>query len=1355
MGELKTQTQPKYTTPHVYNNEHEKFEISVNGRKESFKEEGNNISNQDLENRPTSIPEQPEESGADFLRPDNRTDPVLKTNERNITIPCIQSYKNLSESIDSNVVIWGTTLKHYTKLLVDTGAAISVISERFYTDVLRREVAFRPDKRVENVRTADGTVVPVLGFVSFTTSIGTAEYVVEAHVVPGLTYSVVLGRDFLHKFEALIDVRGQSVTFSNDNKVSFASNNRPPVVSDVQISDTQIIDANTESILPAHLASFPCEPVVGLIDSVKTLSDRYHVLTASSVTTTNSDGQVSVRIMNPSNQPVILHPGTIVGNFVEIGPDDEILSLNHHAPVAPIAVPAEDSNLTTPASLISKFKSLPSSSLSSSENSQLNDLLCSYSDIFASSSLDLGRTSVIQHSIDTGDARPIKQSPYRVSQSQRADIEKHIDNMLEQDIISVSSSPWSSPVVLVKKKDGTSRFCVDYRKLNAVTRKDSYPLPRIDDALDSLAGSSYFTTLDLQSGYHQVAMDPTSKDKTAFITHAGLYEFNVMSFGLTNAPPDFQRLMSRVLHGLEWKICLIYIDDIIIFSPSFGEHLSRLRLVFDRLREVNLKLKPSKCNFAQKSVNFLGFVVSSEGISPDPDKLDAVRSFPAPKCVKDVRSFLGLCNYYRRFVEGFAKIASPLNHLTRKDVPFVWSAECQAAFDHLKTRLCSPPILAYPIFDQPFHLYTDASQFALGYILGQNIDGKEHVIAYGGRELSHAEKSYSTTEREALAVVDGIKRYQPYIFGQKFYVHTDHGSLSWLMNVKDPTGRLARWALQLQQHDFTIIHRPGPTNSNADALSRRLYDIPSGAESSVPPLSLPIASILPPCPPPQSLHSLQRKDKDLSVIISYLESSQLPLNDVQARALLLMIDSFYLDHRGILCHLWTPGGRRVKSICSQVVIPASLRHDILVACHDDPTAGHLSTVKTYEKVRERYYWQGMFKDIEHWCRSCVDCAMKKIPRGQGKAPLLPIPVDGAFDRVAMDIMGPFPTTTSGNRYIIVFSDYYSRWPEAFALPSTEASRIAQLIVDEILSRHGAPRTLLSDRGPNLLASIVREICKLMNTRRSHTTAYHPQTDGLVERFNGTLAEGLSMYVSSHQKDWDQHLPMILFAYRVSPHASTHESPFYLLYGREPRLPIDTALLLPSTDLSTSVTEHRARIVRNLADAQQIIASNTQLAQQRMKEQYDKTSRPVRFDIGSRVWVYTPKQRKGLSKKLQHNYHGPYRIIQKLSPVHFKLCTTENRPLSVAVHANRLKPYYDPTARPINPPSDDFDTPDLSEDDLPDDSFVSSDSPPSNTADTDNQNVDTPGNPPTLATAPAEPSITRPEEQYKPAEIKGV
>ena len=1176
-------------------------------------------------------------------------------------VPCLLNGTSSSDesSILGNVLIWGSVENEQVKLLVDTGAAISVISESFFNSALRMHYSLQtPRNGLESIQTANGATVAVKGFVTFPLTIGNEHYECQASVVSGLAYNVVLGRDFLHKTHAVIDVPGHIVTFKNDNTVSFITGNTPPLLCSVAVFSSFVIEPRSEAIIPVQLLQSHSSSVAGLVEGNEKLTSRYRLLPAASISCPTSEGNVSFRLLNPSDEPVLLHKGTVIGTFSEL----------LHTDIVPLksSVSAMDS-APQHHSLLSELESIKNVDLSEAQNAALSQLLLSYKDIFASSSLDLGHTSIIEHEIYTGDARPIKSSPYRVSQLQREEIETQISNMLSQNVIQPSSSPWSSPVVLVKKKDGTTRFCVDYRKLNAVTRKDSYPLPRIDDALDALSGSQFFTTLDLQSGYHQVAMHPSSREKTAFVSHAGLFEYNVMSFGLTNAPPTFQRLMSRVLAGLEWKVCLIYIDDIIVFSSTFEEHLQRLSLVFDRIRQANLKLKPSKCHFARHSVKFLGFIVSANGISADPDKLEVVNSFPVPSNVKDVRSFLGLCNYYRRFVHDFARIASPINQLTRKDVKFVWSAECQHAFNLLKQSLCSNPVLAYPVFSEPFHLYTDASNSALGYIIGQRVEGVEYVVAYGGRELNNAEKRYSTTKREALAVVDGIKRYQPYLHGRKFFVHTDHSSLSWLMNVKDPTGRLARWALQLQQYDFDIVYRPGPSNNNADALSRRSY-----SSTTVSGLSPPMASIRHPCPAPPQLTKLQREDCDLFAIIEYLECSLVPDDNNKARTLLLTVDTYYLDENGVLCHLWTPSKRHVQSLCSQVVIPASLRREILIACHDEPTAGHLSVFKTYEKIRSRYYWHGMYKDVEHWFTSCIDCSMKKVPRGKKKAPLLPIPVEGAFDRVAMDVLGPFPVTNDGNRYIVVFSDYYTRWPEAFALPSTEASLIANLLVDKILARHGAPKTLLSDRGSNFLASIVTEVCKLLNTRQLRTTSYHPQTDGLVERFNGTLAEALSMYVSSNQRDWDRHLPLVLFAYRVSPHATTHESPFYLLYGREPRLPIDASLILPSTaKLSSSVAEHRARIVENLENAHRIVKTNTELAQQRMKHYYDQNSAPVSFDIGSKVWVYTPKTRKGLSKKLAHNYHGPYRVVKKLSPVHFRLRTLDNRPVSVPVHANRM------------------------------------------------------------------------------------
>lgn len=538
-------------------------------------------------------------------------------------------------------------------------------------------------------------------------------------------------------------------------------------------------------------------------------------------------------------------------------------------------------------------------------------------------------------------------------------------------------------------------------------------------------------------------------------------------------------------------------------------------------------------------------------------------------------------------------------------------------------------------------------------------------------------------------------------------LHTDHHSLKWLMSVSDPVGRLARWSLLIQQYDFEIRHRPGAANANADALSRRPY--------TVPPPSISAYDV--PGVQTDRIRELQRRDPDLSDLIQYLETSKLPVQNGAARTVLLIVDDYFLSEDGLLLHIWTPRNRRRATPCQQLVIPTSLRYELLVWTHDDPTGGHFGTVKTYEKLRSRYYWRKMFADVNHWCRSCCDCAMRKSPRNRHKAPLLPVPVEGPFDRVACDVMGPFPVSKSGNRYVVVFSEYLTKWCECFPVPTTEASVIARLLVDEIFCRHGAPRTLLSDRGSNFLSSLVKEVCRLLNTRKVNTTAYHPQTDGLVERFNNTLAEAISSFVSSNQQDWDVYIPAIQFAHRTSLCVSTGDTPFYLLYGREPRLPPDVSLL-PPTQLSNSVEEHRARIV-------------SQIAQQLMKQQYDTASADVQFNVGQRVWIYTKKVKRGLSKKLLSKWNGPFRICRKLSPVHFQVRTCDNRLVATTVHANRLKPFYDPADRPILPPQvDDPDNLHFDAADLPPDSFAQSEiDPVTNNNEHTSDTSDTPNDPP--------------------------
>ena len=454
---------------------------------------------------------------------------------------------------------------------------------------------------------------------------------------------------------------------------------------------------------------------------------------------------------------------------------------------------------------------------------ELRDMLHEYSDIFALTDQELGCTSIVRHSIDTGEHRPIKRQPYRTPITRRDTIKQMVNQMQHQGVVQPSMSAWASPVVLVPKKDGSLRFCVDYRQLNSITRKDVFPLPRVDDNLDTFNGTNFFTSLDLASGYWQIELDDDARAKSAFTTYNGLYEFVRMPFGLCNAPATFQRVMQVILAGLEGKGVFVYLDDILIASKSFSEHIGQFKEVFDHLRSAGLRLKPKKCLLLHDEVPYLGHVVSAQGVKPDLAKTEKVKSFPVPLDVTGVRQFIGLASYYRRFVPSFASIASPLHSLTKKNSKFSWTAGCQAAFDKLKELLVSAPVLAYPRFGQgiQFVLETDASGVGLGAVLSQTqADGQLHPVAYASRSLDTSERNYGITELETLAVVWAVRYFRPYLLGHHTTVFTDHSACVSVLSTARPAGKIARWALTMQEFDLTLKHRAGKLNANADALSR-------------------------------------------------------------------------------------------------------------------------------------------------------------------------------------------------------------------------------------------------------------------------------------------------------------------------------------------------------------------------------------------------------------------------------------------------------------------------------------------------------------------------------------------------------
>ncbi|GFX27079.1 hypothetical protein TNCV_439851 [Trichonephila clavipes] len=813
--------------------------------------------------------------------------------------------------------------------------------------------------------------------------------------------------------------------------------------------------------------------------------------------------------------------------------------------------------------------------LSDEQRNKLSELLRKFSGLFTKTDKSTAAKTNVKHRIFTGDHAPINQRAYRVSPTERLIIHEEVQKMLDEGIVQPSESPWSSPIVLVRKKDGSWRFCVDYRKLNSVTKKDVYPLPRIDDTLDCLKGAMFFSSMDLRSGYWQIEIDEADREKTAFITPEGLYEFKVMPFGLCNAPATFERMMDNLLRHFKWTMCLCYLDDIIVFSETFEDHLIRLRLVLKCLQEAGLKLNSKKCLFAAQEVKILGHLVSSNGVRPDPDKIKA--------------------------------------SLLKSGVEFHWGPEEVEAFNSLKKALTSDPVLGMYDERASTEIHTDASGYGIGAVLVQIQNNVEKVIAYASRTLTKAEKNYSTTERECLAIVWATNKFRPYIFGKHFTVVTDHHSLCWLMNLKDPSGRLARWALRLQEHAFDVKYKTGKKHSDADALSRN----PVEEETETSDKFLAVTTSM-------NLAMEQKKDQDLAKLKLLSNSSK---NE----------EFRFID--GILCRknfdpdgkLWLP------------VIPKHLRADILRHFHDAPTAGHLGFAKTYDRIRKTFYWPGMYRNVVRYVMHCRECQRRKSVPQRPPGRLVPIPPAIApFHRIGIDLLGRFPKSAHGNKWIIVCTDYSTRYAITKALPTAEVDEIAKFLLEEIVLRHGAPRVIITDRGAVFRSRLVSSLVDLCNIDHRFTTAYHPQTNGLTERFNKTLADMLSMYVDVEQKNWDEILPFVTFAYNTAKQETTGFTPFYLLHGREAETTLDTMLPFCPNDFDDN---NITKIAARAEELRQLARVHTLRAQDKDRRRYDSKHQMVSYAPGDLVWVYTPVRKVGLSEKLLRRYFGRYSINQ--------------------------------------------------------------------------------------------------------------
>ena len=919
-----------------------------------------------------------------------------------------------------------------------------------------------------------------------------------------------------------------------------------------------------------------------------------------------------------------------------------------------------------------------SPSLTKQQLERARDLLVQYADVFAFSDEELGGTDIIQHEIPLTDETPVRQRYRRLPPSQYEEVKAHIRQLLDQGVIRESSSPYSSPLVIVRKKDGRLRMCVDYRLLNKKTRKDAYPLPRIEESLDALHGARWFSTLDLASGYNQVAVQERDRQKTAFCTPFGLYEFNRMPFGLCNAPGTFQRLMERILGDQHFQSLLLYLDDVVVFSPSFEQHLVRLGLVLSRFREHGLKVKWSKCSMFQHKVSYLGHVISEEGVSTNPEKIRAVSEWPRPQNYTELKSFLGFSGYYRRFVKNFSQLAAPLHVLSSRASPKgqgsklngsqfmeMWTPQCESAFQSLKQKLVTAPVLAYADFTKPFFLEVDASHQGLGAVLSQEGAGGRRPVAYASRGLRPTERNmenYSAMKLELLGLKWAVTdKFREYLLGRRFIIFTDNNPLSHLQTAR--LGAIEqRWVSELARFDYVIEYRPGKLNGNADALSRQPARPGEAVDAAAPggvemeghlrqvvleqggcgntgvegncSSSFPVYS-------EEVLAAQQQVDPVIEAFRKYWSRGSKPgqveraKEDDRTKELLRQWERL-VQERGVLYRVFQDSRQgQVK----QVVLPLSLQADVLQRMHEGH--GHQGVERTFKLIRARCYWPGMYHDIEAHCKQCKRCIVAKAPVPRVVTELGSLLASRPLEVLAMDFT-VLEASSDGHENVLILTDVFSKFTVAVPTRDQKAVTVAKSLVKYWIRNYGVPLRLHSDQGKCFEAEVVRHLCKFYNIKQSRTTPYHPQGNGQCERFNRTLHDLLRTLPPNKKRRWVEHLPDVVFAYNTTEHASTGYTPYYLQFGFSPNLPVDILLGVECDFAGTVddwVTEHQGRLLAAYEAARQQME---QAAEARRKRHGPATQDSV-LEVGQLVYRRN-HDFKGRHKIQDLWMPGPYRIV---------------------------------------------------------------------------------------------------------------